>query len=160
MTPFVLRAEQLIKRPIDDVFAFFNKPENLAVLTPDSLGFRILTPTPIEMKEGSLIDYTIKLAGIRVRWTTLITAFDPPYKFVDQQLRGPYSFWHHTHTFKETDEGTLINDAVQYTLPFGALGKLVHTLIVKRRLENIFKYRAEAIEGYFSDAGEQLKAKT
>lgn len=145
-----LHKEQLIKRPIDEVFAFFEKPENLAKITPPSLGFEILTPSPINMQVGTLIDYTIRVAGIRVRWTTLITAHDPPRKFVDQQLKGPYSFWHHSHTFKETPEGTLIIDDVRYALPFGFLGNLAHLLKVKSDLEKIFTHRARIIEQQFS----------
>jgi len=145
-----LNREQLIKKPINEVFEFFEKPENLAIITPPSLGFEIITPLPIEMRVGALIDYTIKLQGIRVRWTTMITEYDPPHKFLDVQLKGPYAFWHHTHRFKEVEGGTLMSDRVQYILPFGFLGRLVHALSIEGRLKHIFDYRAKVIEEQFA----------
>ena len=150
MKPYMLKRQQLIPRPLDEVFGFFKRPENLARLTPTKLGFHILTPTPIEMKAGAVIDYTIKLSGLPIRWTTLITSYDPPYKFVDQQLKGPYSFWHHTHTFSPTNDGTLIIDEVRYVPPLGILGRLAHALFIRHQLERIFDFRAEFIESYFN----------
>jgi ligand-binding SRPBCC domain-containing protein len=149
MTVQTLHKEQLIKKPIKEVFAFFEKPENLAIITPPSLGFQILTPLPIEMKDGALIDYTIRLRGIPVRWTTMVTDYDPPHKFVDVQIRGPYAFWHHTHMFKQVDDGTIMTDIVQYILPCGLLGRFVHAFSVEGQLKNIFEYRARKIEEYF-----------
>ena len=150
MKVYYLKRQQLIPRLLDEVFAFFKCPENLARLTPTHLGFNVLTPTPIEMKAGALIDYTIKVMGMPVRWTTLITAYDPPNMFVDQQLKGPYSFWHHTHTFSQTPDGTLITDEVRYVLPLGILGRLAHFLFVRRQLIRIFDFRAGSIENYFN----------
>jgi ligand-binding SRPBCC domain-containing protein len=150
MKVYYLKRQQLIPRLLDEVFAFFKCPENLARLTPTHLGFHILTPTPIEMKAGALIDYTIKVIGMPVRWTTLITAYDPTNMFVDQQLKGPYSFWHHTHTFSQTPDGTLITDEVRYVLPLGILGRLAHFLFVRRQLIRIFDFRAGSIENYFN----------
>lgn len=142
-----LICEQLVSAGIEEVFAFFDRPENLAVITPPSLGFVVLTPSPITMKQGALIDYTVRgLPGLRMRWTTLISCYEPPFKFVDEQLKGPYSFWHHTHTFEETGEGTVIRDHVRYVLPFGPLGEIAHALFVKRQLEGIFAYRQKVIE--------------
>ncbi len=141
-----LYREQTIARPLDDVFEFFSRPENLARITPPSMGFEILTPSPIDMRAGALIDYTVRAFGVPVRWTSSIAAFDPPNRFVDLQLRGPYSFWHHTHTFKAVDGGTRISDEVRYALPFGPLARLVHMLFVKRQLERIFDFREAAVE--------------
>lgn len=149
MTVNTLNKQQLIKKPIKEVFAFFEKPENLAIITPPSMGFQILTPLPIDMKCGALIDYTIRIQGLPMRWTTMITEYDPPHKFVDVQIRGPYAFWHHTHTFEQTDQGTIMTDIVQYILPFGILGRLVHAFTVEGQLKNIFEYRARKIEEYF-----------
>lgn len=150
MQPFVLKREQIAPRPIDEVFAFFNQPENLAEITPRELGFQILTPTPIEMKRGALIDYTISiLPGIRLHWRTLISAYDPPHRFVDEQLAGPYAFWHHTHTFEEVEGGTLIRDEVRYMLPFGWLGNQFGSLLVKSRLKAIFDHRMQIIRDKF-----------
>lgn len=151
MTIHTLSREQFIPAPVADVFAFFSRPENLAKLTPPELGFLILTPSPIEMKPGALIDYTIRIFGMRARWTTLITAYDPGRSFVDEQLKGPYSFWHHTHRFEEAPGGTMVRDEVRYALPFGPLGRLGHALVVKRQLESIFGYRAKVIGTIFGE---------
>jgi ligand-binding SRPBCC domain-containing protein len=151
MKLFILKRRQFVPSPLREVFAFFSKPENLAVLTPKNLGFDILTPSPVSMKEGTVIDYTIKIAGFPVRWTTLITSYEPPYRFVDLQLKGPYSYWHHTHTFTETNEGTFIDDEVRYGLPFGVFGLLAHALFVKRQLNAIFAQRGNVIKTIFPD---------
>jgi ligand-binding SRPBCC domain-containing protein len=102
------------------------------------------------MKEGAVVDYTIKIAGLSVRWTTLITLYDPPHRFVDLQLRGPYAYWHHTHTFEETPDGTLLTDEVRYALPFGFIGEIAHALAVERQLAYIFRERSAVIESLFS----------
>jgi ligand-binding SRPBCC domain-containing protein len=142
---YTLKREQLINRPRREVFAFFERPENLERITPSSMGFDILTPRPILMQTGTVLDYTIRLFGIPVRWTTVITGYNPPRGFSDVALRGPYSFWHHTHTFAEVDGGTLMTDEVSYALPLGPVGRLVNSLWVKRQLKRIFDFRAEAI---------------
>ena len=146
---YTLHKEQLIKRPRDEVFSFFEKPENLKLLTPSKLDFVILTPSPIEMRSGALIDYTVRILGLRQHWTTLITDYHRPEMFTDVQLKGPYAFWHHTHRFIEMDNGTLITDDVRYIMPFGLLGKLARRLIVRRQLEDIFNYRAGVISKIF-----------
>lgn len=153
MKTYTLHREQFVGRPLEEVFAFFSRPENLARITPASMGFEIITPSPIEMRAGALIDYTVKTWGIPVRWTTLIAEFVPPLRFVDVQLKGPYSFWHHTHRFEAVAEGTRITDEVRYALPFGPIGRLAHALIVKRQLERIFRHREVVIEHLFG-AGE------
>ncbi|MDO9171974.1 MAG: SRPBCC family protein [bacterium] len=138
--------EQFVPRPRAEVFGFFAEPENLARITPPWLGFRILTPSPIAMKEGALIDYVVRLGPLPTRWRTLITRYEPPALFVDEQLAGPYSFWHHTHTFAERDGGTLIGDHVRYGLPFGPLGELVHGLAIHRQLRAIFAHRRRVLD--------------
>jgi ligand-binding SRPBCC domain-containing protein len=149
MKVYSLVKQQLVKKPLGDVFPFFERPENLEALTPPNLGFFILTPSPIRMKTGALIDYTIRLMGVNMRWSTLITDYDPPHRFVDEQLKGPYSYWHHTHTFRETDDGTWIMDEVRYVVPFGLLGRILHSIIIRPRLEKIFTHRAEVIHSIF-----------
>lgn len=149
MKTYQLMREQFVPAPREEVFGFFSRPENLARLTPRELGFEIMTPGPLAMKAGALIDYTIRLFGVRVRWTTLITSYEPPGKFVDEQLRGPYSFWHHTHLFREADGGTMITDEVRYAMPFGPLGSLAHALFVRRNLRRIFTFREDAIGEIF-----------
>jgi len=151
MKLYSLNRSQTIRRPINEVFRFFENPENLKKITPKKLGFLLLTPTPIEMKQGTLIDYTIKVHGIGMRWTTLITEFNPPYKFVDVQLKGPYSYWHHTHGFKTIENGTVMSDKVVYALPLRFIGRIVHALLVKRQLQKIFDYRAKIIKRHFSE---------
>jgi len=138
-----LYCTQRVERPIEEVFAFFERPENLDSITPPELNFRILTPSPITMEKGTLIDYTVRITGIPLRWTTYIARYEPPHCFVDVQVRGPYSFWHHTHTFRAvSDHATLIEDEVLYLLPYGIVGRAVHALWVRRQLERIFAYRA------------------
>jgi ligand-binding SRPBCC domain-containing protein len=145
MNVYVLRRAQTIARPLDTVFPFFARPENLERISPKDIGFTILTPGPIEMKAGALIDYTIRLMGVTLRWTTLITSYDPPRSFTDEQLRGPYSFWHHRHVFREVDDGTEILDEVHYALRGGMLAPLIHRLFVRKQLDKIFDHRARII---------------
>jgi len=145
MRLYTLKREQIIKRPRAEVFRFFEQPENLERITPRSVGFEILTPRPISMQTGTVLDYTIRLLGIPVRWTTVITVHEPPNRFADVALKGPYSFWHHTHTFEELGNDTLMIDEVRYALPFGFLGRMVRALWVRRQLKHIFDYRADVI---------------
>ena len=100
--------EQFVPSDLDTVFEFFSRPENLEKITPSSMGFNIITPTPIDMKEGAIIDYTVKIMGVPMRWRTMITSYKKNEYFVDEQLKGPYSYWHHKHTFKEVEGGVLI----------------------------------------------------
>ena len=147
----VFSREQLIRRPRAEVFDFFSRPENLARVTPPRLGFQILTPSPIRMREGALIDYQIRVLGVPLRWRSLITAYDPPRSFVDEQLSGPYSFWHHTHEFEEVPEGTVVRDTVRYALPLGALGDLAAGAWTRGDLEEIFRYRRKVIASVFPE---------
>jgi ligand-binding SRPBCC domain-containing protein len=149
MRIYTIERRQLVHRPLEEIFTFFSRPENLGLLTPKQVGFNILTPSPISMQTGALIDYTIKVLGIRTRWTTLITDFVHGSRFVDVQLKGPYAYWHHEHRFTETDDGTLITDVIHYAMPLGVFGSIIHELFVKSRLNFIFNYRAGEIEKRF-----------
>jgi len=122
----VLHRVTTVSSSLENVFLFFSNAENLAVLTPPFLGFRILTPLPIHMEKGTLIEYELRILGIPTRWTTLITTYEAPHRFVDQQLKGPYSFWHHTHEFEAIEGGVRMTDTVRYVMPFGLLGACVH----------------------------------
>jgi ligand-binding SRPBCC domain-containing protein len=152
MKVHVLHHTQVLPYPLHDLFPFFEKPENLALITPPGLGFRILTPSPIVMKVGTLIDYTIRVSGVRLRWTTLITTYNPPYEFVDEQLRGPYAFWFHRHLFRSVPGGTEMTDSVHYALSLGPLGALAHLLFVKRQVRGIFAYRTKVLAGVLATA--------
>jgi hypothetical protein len=151
----LLEQTQTVAAPLDQVFSFFAQPENLAEITPPSMGFQVLTPSPITMKEGAVIDYVVRVNGLPVRWRTLITAYEPPYRFVDEQILGPYSFWHHTHTFGPSPTGgTELGDRVRYALPLGALGELARALVVARQLAGIFAHRRRVMVERFGAAEE------
>jgi ligand-binding SRPBCC domain-containing protein len=136
--------------PLDRVFDFCSHAENLEAITPPWLGFRILTPPPIEMRDGAVIEYAIKLRGFPMRWASRIDRWNPPHEFVDVQVRGPYSLWEHTHRFVAVEGGVEMTDTVRYALPFGPLGTLVDRLLVSRDLRSIFDYRASRIERLIS----------
>ena len=141
----VLEREQLVRRTRSEVFAFFADAANLEALTPPFLRFQIVTPRPITMQTGTLIEYKIRLFGVSLRWQTLIESFEPECRFVDIQLRGPYRSWRHEHEFVTVPEGTLIKDRVTYEMPLGWLGEMGRTLLVKRTLDKIFDFRRQAI---------------
>lgn len=144
----LLRRSQWVPRPLDEVFPFFSRPENLAVLTPPDLGFEFLTPSPIPMAPGSAIDYRVRPFGVPMRWRTVIESYDPPRSFADTQARGPYALWHHTHSFAPERGGTRMTDTVRYRLPFGPLGALAEPL-VERELARIFDFRERAVAALF-----------
>jgi ligand-binding SRPBCC domain-containing protein len=133
-----LREELLVPRPIGEVFPFFAQARNLEVPTPPWLKFDILTPEPITMRAGLNIDYRIHLHGLPVRWRTEIAEWEPPHRFVDRQVRGPYRLWHHRHTFEERGNATLCRDEVRYW-PIG--GAVVDALFIRRDVEAIFSFR-------------------
>jgi ligand-binding SRPBCC domain-containing protein len=142
----ILERHQLLTRPPQASFPFFGDALNLEAITPPWLGFRVVTPEPIEMAVGTLIEYRLKLHGVPIRWRTTIAVWDPPRRFVDVQLSGPYRMWHHTHDFEPAPGGrTLMRDTVRYALPLGPLGELAHRLLVQRDLERIFDYRQTAV---------------
>jgi ligand-binding SRPBCC domain-containing protein len=160
MRCYTLQREQWVASPLQRTFPFFAQPENLALITPPSLDFRLLTPLPVNMEKSRIIDYTIRVMGLPVRWRTLITTYDPPRCFVDEQISGPYSFWHHTHSFEPRDGGTLLYDEVRYALPMALIGPmrgLVHTLYVRPSLQRIFDYREQVFARLFGGKPETGK---
>lgn len=142
--PYVLERSLTIERPVDEVFAFFAEARNLEAITPTWLGFRVLTGS-VAMREGALIDYGLRLHQLPLRWRTRIAVWDPPRRFVDVQVRGPYSLWEHTHSFVPLGDGVEVRDRVRYALPLGPLGRVAHALFVRRDLERIFAFRAAAV---------------
>lgn len=144
-----VRREQLVPRPLDEVFEFFSDAANLQEITPAYLDFRILTSRPTEIKRGTLLDYRLKWHGLPIRWRTKILEWNPPHRFVDLQLKGKYRLWHHTHTFEAVSGGTRMADTVNYELPLGPLGALAHAVKVRRDVEGIFDYRQEVIARKF-----------
>lgn len=130
--------------PLGEVFPIFENPYNLAKITPSWLNFRILTPN-LRMRAGLEIDYIIKWLGLPMKWRTLITRYDPPGIFVDEQAKGPYALWRHFHTFEETPDGVIISDRVQYRMPLGILGRIANAVLVRHQLLGIFRYRQKAI---------------
>ena len=124
---------------------FFSNAENLERITPPELAFQILTPTPIAMQEGTVVDYRLRLFGVPFHWRTRIAQWQPNDQFIDEQIRGPYSKWTHLHTFSECARGTRMTDRVEYRLPFQPAGSLALPL-VRRQLDRIFRYRASAIQ--------------
>jgi len=129
---------------IEEVFAFFAAAANLERITPPELGFRIQSPLPIDIAKDTRIDYRLSLFGLPFSWRSHISHWDPPHSFVDEQIKGPYALWHHTHTFTATPTGTLIADRVLYRLPLWPLGQLALP-VVKLQLRRIFSYREQAI---------------
>jgi ligand-binding SRPBCC domain-containing protein len=140
---FRLQRRVELNAPLEDVFRFFSRAENLEEITPPWLHFRILTPPPILMEEGAAIDYTLRLYGIPVLWKTRIADWEPPRSFRDIQIKGPYEIWEHRHLFEPTEQGTLMTDIVDYAPPGGPLSPFVNALFVKGRLQKIFDYRSE-----------------
>ena len=145
MAEHILHREQIIKSSRDEVFAFFADAGNLERITPPELNFKILSPQPIDIKKGALIDYKLKLRGIPLTWRTEISEWRPPFEFVDRALKSPYKQWIHRHTFTEIEENkTLIEDEVRYRLPLEPFGDLAH-FFVRRELNYIFDFRQKAV---------------
>lgn len=145
MTEHVLEREQFLDRPLEQVFSFFSAAHNLEALTPEWLRFEVMTPEPIEMRVGTLIEYRLSVHGVPLNGVSQIAAWERNRWFVDRQLRGPYRLWHHTHEFVAIGDGTLVRDSVRYAIPFGPLGDVAHTLFVQRDLDSVFAYRRSAV---------------
>lgn len=149
----LLLRSQRLPVSIERAFELYSQARNLEAITPPWLGFRVITSEPIEMREGTLIDYRLRLHGVPVRWRTRIESWEPPARFADVQLRGPYALWEHTHTFEaDGSDAVVISDRVRYALPLGPLGELAHVAFVRRDLQQIFDYRSAAVAAQLTAA--------
>lgn len=151
-----LKRSQFIPAPIEEVWHFFSRPENLKTITPPYMGFDILSEVPPVMEAGIIIEYIVRpIFGIPLRWVTEITHLHgpqhgaPPYFFVDEQRFGPYTFWHHRHEFHPEGDGVRMIDLVHYKVPGSIIGQMLHPILVRPRLEEIFDYRRQKIEMLF-----------
>ena len=140
-----LERRQYLDHPLEDVFAFFAEARNLERITPEWLRFEVLTPEPVEMAVGAVIDYRLHLHGIGLGWTSQIEVWDPGRQFVDRAIRGPFSLWHHRHRFAASGTGTIVSDEVHWAPPLGALGEIARPLLIDRDLERIFDHRQQAV---------------
>lgn len=146
-----LERESVIKAPIEKVFDFFSKAENLNIITPPQLKFDIITPMPITIKEGTIIDYKIKISGLSFKWRTKITDWEPPNRFIDIQTKGPYKMWVHEHTFTADGNNTVMKDKVNYISKGWFLEPLIQRFFVRKRVEDIFDYRQKKLSAIFKD---------
>ena len=147
---YQLKRQQLVKTDMATCWDFFSSPGNLQKITPKYMGFDVLMEVPEKMYEGLMIEYRVRpLLGIPMNWITEITHVKEHQFFVDEQRKGPYRIWHHEHHFETVDNGVLMSDIVSYELPFGILGKIAHPILVQRKLNEIFDFRFEIVEGIF-----------
>ncbi len=141
-----METTQRLPPPRDQVFPFFANAMELERLTPQWLHFSVLTPAPIEMRVGTLIDYRLRVHGIPLRWRSRISVWEPPYRFVDEQLRGPYRRWYHEHLFEPSAQATVCRDLVDYEVPFG---RLIEHWFVRPDIRKIFEYRNRKLQELF-----------
>ena len=147
----VLERRLVLPIPLQQAWDFFSDPNNLARITPPDMGFAIRGPRPQPPTHaGQRITYTVRpVLSIPLKWVTLITMAEAPHRFVDTQEKGPYAYWHHTHSFSECAEGTMMHDRVEYGMPLGFLGELAHRIFVQRQLASVFNYREKVLKELF-----------
>jgi ligand-binding SRPBCC domain-containing protein len=146
---WVLQTSLWLPRPRTEVFDFFSDAFNLEAITPSFLRFRVVTPGPIDMRRGALIDYRLRVRGVPISWRTEIAVWEPEHRFVDTQIRGPYAKWWHEHAFEEKDGGTLCTDRVEYRPPGGPLAPIVNAVAVQRDVVSIFRHRHRELADRF-----------
>ena len=146
---YTLNFQQQVSRPLPEVFDFFSRAENLEELTPPWLNFKILKAEPQPVQQGTVIHYSLRLHGIPLRWMSEIVEWEPPHRFVDLQLRGPYKLWRHEHRFEACPGGTLISDTINLSLPLGFLGRLAYKIKVESDVQEIFAFREGKIRSIF-----------
>lgn len=148
---YTLEVKQEINTTLEDAWDFFSAPKNLSKITPSHMGFFITSEVADKMYEGQIITYEIGvLPGIKSNWVTEITHIVDKKYFVDEQRFGPYSMWHHEHSFEETEKGVMMTDSVSYKVPFGVLGRVIHSLLIKKQLLAIFQFRIEEVDKNFN----------
>ena len=148
MQTYRLEREMWLPKPLDEVFPFFSRPENLQKLTPPWLDFRIVE-APEQLARGARIKYRLRWHFLPILWTSEISEWEPPHKFVDRALSGPYALWNHEHSFESCKGGTKMRDCVTYALPFGWFGTLAHRFRVRRDIERIFQFRQDQMHHLF-----------
>ena len=148
---YQLKTKQFVKTDMATCWDFFSDPKNLSKITPQSMGFIVRTELPDKMYEGLMIEYTVRpMLGIPMNWITEIKTVKNHSFFVDEQRKGPYRIWHHEHHFKEVEGGVEMTDIVSYELPLGFLGRLMHPILVKNKLKEIFDYRRQKVDELFT----------
>lgn len=152
MADHVLEARLWLARPRAEVFAFFADPRNLLQLTPPHWRLRLLTPRTT-VAAGAVLDYRMRWLGVPLKWRAYVREYDPPYRFVDVQVRGPWARWEHRHLFLEEGGGTWVEDRITYRPPLGALGRVVHRVVVERQLRAVWAYRQARLRERFAGAG-------
>lgn len=158
MKTYIYKTTQFLPTDINTAWNFFSSASNLATITPPEMDFKILTDLEgKDIYEGMFIDYTVKpLFGIPLHWQTQIKKINKPAMFMDTQLKGPYKLWEHTHHFTEKDNGVFMEDEVKYQMPFGIIGQLTHSLIVKKKIAGIFEFRRKTLEKIFTKNGNNI----
>lgn len=146
---YIVHFEQQVPRGLPEVFAFFSRAENLEAITPPWLNFKIRAVAPQPVQKGTIIRYSLRVHGIPLRWTSEIVEWEPPHRFVDVQLSGPYKLWRHEHRFEARDGGTLISDKVELALPLGVLGRMAYKIKVRSDVQKIFAFREGKIKSIF-----------
>ncbi|TXE14931.1 SRPBCC family protein [Seonamhaeicola algicola] len=150
MKIYTLHKKQNLKTTVNEAWEFLSSPQNLKTITPDYMGFNILSGADRPMYAGQIIEYIVTpVLGIKTKWVTEITHVIDKHYFVDEQRFGPYALWHHKHFIKEIDGGVEMEDIIHYKVPFGIIGQLVQPILVKPKLEEIFNYRTEKLDALF-----------
>jgi ligand-binding SRPBCC domain-containing protein len=157
MAEHILTRELILDAPLEKVFGFFADAGNLERITPPELNFHIITPQPVNIKKGALIDYRLRLRGFPLKWQTVISTWNPPFEFVDEAVKSPYKQWIHRHNFSAADENrTLMKDEVRYRLPLEPLGDFAH-FFVRRELNHIFDFRQKTVKEIFENAKRKMQ---
>jgi uncharacterized protein (TIGR01777 family) len=154
---YLLRHVTRVNRPIEEVFVFFSRAENLGVMTPAAMEFRIVDPIPEQMAPGARIGYRLRLGPLPIRWRTNIEVWQPPHLFADSQQRGPYRCWWHEHHFRADGSATIMEDRVFYCPPLGTLGRLLNPLLIAPALRQIFRFRSQMMRYRFAEADPQTR---